>query len=451
MKEIQVIKEDSRKKITLVRDEQTSRTYIQRRIYEDKREVYNTLQKISHPNIPKIINVEFDCDTVVTEEYVNGTPLSQLVDSNTRFTKKQIRSIAYQLISAISELHKLNIIHRDIKPDNIIINDSGHIWLIDYDIARIYRDEMRKDTESMGTFGYAPIEQYGVLPTDYKTDIYAFGKTLLQLLERSNIKGYLYRIAQKCTRLDPSQRYLNAKKLRNAIRFRALRNPLPYAAVLVLIGAGCIGSWKYNSAVEYDFIGFEDYPKYIEYSAHENFSDCVIFSTDVPWEHLLFLDDVNMNGRIKLGEKDTLVKADITLDDGELTVELNDRRGNSFEHTFKFENQYRYTKRYTDDLRKNADIVRSDLDSDNVPELLIGLNEAAVRSSDTFFFCGSNYAVAWVVKYDEESGFTLCDGDMFAKRGDFYLTDNAHEISVYWEFLGDPFGYVLEGNRIVSY
>ncbi len=451
MKEIKVIKEDSRQKITLIYDEYTNRSYIQRRIYDDKREVYSTLQKINHPNIPKIINVAFECDTVITEEYINGISLAHLIDQNIRFTKKQIKSIAVQLISAISELHKFNIIHRDIKPDNIIINNSGHIWLIDYDIARIYRDEMRKDTEAMGTFGYAPIEQYGMLPTDYKTDIYAFGVTLSQLLERSNVKGFMYKIAQKCTRLDPSQRYLNAKKLRNAIKYRALKNPLPYIAVFILAVAAGIGIWQYNEALKYDFIGFEEYPVLTEYSKFSRLEDCVIFSVDDPWEHLLILDDVNLNGRIKLGRKNTFVKADFSLDSGELDVSLSDRRGNHFEHTFGFYNKYSYPKRYTDDLRNNADIICRDLDGDEVPELLVGLNEAAIRVSDTFFFSGNNYSIAWVVKYDEDSGFSLCEGDMFAKRGTFSLASYSNAISVYWDTLGDPFGYVLKDGKIVSY
>ena len=72
---------------------------------------------------------------------------------------------------------------------NILINKDFHVWLIDYDIARIYRPEIRQDTEIHGTFGYAPIEQYGMMPTDFKTDIYAFGVTLSMLLEHSGIKG----------------------------------------------------------------------------------------------------------------------------------------------------------------------------------------------------------------------------------------------------------------------
>ncbi len=212
MKELNTIKEDERQKITLIYDENNNKRYIQRRIYDDKRDVYRTVQRITHTNIPKIMNVAFDGDTIVTEEYIDGKSLSELIEEKA-LKKRQIKSIAKQLVSAMSALHKSNIIHRDIKPDNIIMNESGHIWLIDYDIARIYREEIRKDTEVMGTFGYAPIEQYGMLPTDFKTDIYAFGVTMMQILESANVKGSLIKIAEKCRRLDPSQRYRNVRQI----------------------------------------------------------------------------------------------------------------------------------------------------------------------------------------------------------------------------------------------
>ena len=191
------IKEDERKKITEVYYPETHNRYIQRRMHDDKREIYQTLKNIKHPNIPKIYNIEFDSDTIVTEEYVDGTKLSTLIENGTKFTKSEIKSITKQLVSAMAELHKFNIIHRDIKPDNIIIDKSNHLWLIDYDIARMWREEIRRDTEAMGTFGYAPIEQYGMMPTDFKTDIYAFGVTLMQVLECSEKRGRLYKIAEK--------------------------------------------------------------------------------------------------------------------------------------------------------------------------------------------------------------------------------------------------------------
>ena len=55
-----------------------------------------------------------------------------------------------------------------------------------------------------------------------------------------------------------------------------------------------------------------------------------------PWEHLIFIDDMNKTGKLKPGENDTVVDADITLNNGNLSVKLNDRNGNTFNHQFQF-------------------------------------------------------------------------------------------------------------------
>lgn len=453
MNEIHIIKEDERQKITLMYDAKTNERYIQRRIYDDKRDIYKTLENINHPNIPRIINVEFDADTVVTEEYAEGISLRQLMDENTVFTRKQIINIAKQIVSAMTELHKSNIIHRDIKPDNIILDGAGHIWLIDYDIARIYRDEIRKDTEAMGTFGYAPIEQFGMMPTDFKTDIYAFGVTLSQLLEKSGIKGSLKKIAEKCKRLDPAQRYQSASKVKSALKYRNLKKILLIAMLILAVCVGALflkpDSPAQPTVSDETFQDFAEYPAYMEYSEYPTFTHTLIFSTDEPWEHLLFIDDVNQKGKIKLGKKDTLVDADITLDNGVLSVKLDDGMGNKFERKFEFENQYSYDSDYTTDLRKNADIICRDLDYDDVPEILIGLNEGAMNVVEHQFYNHFNYCIGWCVKYDEENGFTLCDGDMFSEGQAFTLTKYTNTINVPWEDFDDVMGYELRGSEII--
>ena len=236
MVEIKILKQDERQKLTLIADSTDGKQYIKREIYSDKRDIYKTLQKIQHKNIPCVYTVDFMDSTVIIEEYINGQSLRELMEQKQEITKKQIKSVANQIVSAMSELHKAKIIHRDIKPDNILIDESGHIWIIDYEIARFYRDEIRKDTETLGTFGYAPPEQFGIMPTNYKTDIYAFGVTLTQLLEYSKTKGTLYKIADKCKRLDPAQRYRSADTILFSLKYSWWSKALIIAMLLVLIG-----------------------------------------------------------------------------------------------------------------------------------------------------------------------------------------------------------------------
>lgn len=272
-----VLKNDDRQEIAVIYNPYSSKRFIKRAIKDDKRYIYKTLQKISHKNIPQIFDVSLTDCTVVIEEYIYGTTLSNLMEHNYKFSYGQIKSIAKQLVSAMTELHKYNIIHRDIKPDNIIMNNQGQIWLIDYDIARICSNEIRKDTAVLGTVGYAPIEQFGMMPTDYKTDIYAFGATISQLLEYSHKKGSLYRIAQKCKRLDPAQRYQNTKQLRHALRFQCINavsvcvTALFVIAVIVIFICisnltkqkenrydEYIGTWRDNNGIILEMLSIEN-------------------------------------------------------------------------------------------------------------------------------------------------------------------------------------------------
>lgn len=374
---MKVIKENERQKITLI--EKNGNKFIEKEIYDDKWEFYKTLQKINHPNIPKILNVDFETDTVVTEECVEGKTLSTLMEEEYIFSKKQIKSIANQLVAAIAELHKFNIIHRDIKPDNIIMNKSGHIWLIDYDIARIYRKEIRKDTETIGTFGYAPIEQFGMMPTDFKTDIYAFGITLSKLLEYSGVKGSLYKIAKKCRRLDPSQRYQNAEQIKKSISLHGVSKIIfaVLGIVSMLISSIILSnsalhkepmtkedilniSEKSNKNVKVDdellavlnFEGFELSQTHRKFLSSEFSESADIFSVDELWSHLQFIEDAKRSGIIYLGKgKETDVNAEIELKNGVLSVNLNDSYGHSFSKDFSYNPDNAYSLTYTDDRR----------------------------------------------------------------------------------------------------
>lgn len=444
---MEIIRENDRQKITA----DTQNKIIIRQIYDDKREIYKTLQKINHPNIPYIFNVEFDGDTVVTEEYIEGKSLSALIDEQYVFSKKQVKSIVKQLVVAMTELHRFNIIHRDIKPDNIIINESGHVWLIDYDISRIYREEIRKDTELMGTFGYAPIEQYGMMPTDFKSDIYSFGVTVLVLLKYAGIKGYLKKIADKSARLDPAERYKTAENIKKALVLHKVRNPL--IIVGAVVAAITCFFMQLDAKIEQagDFLGFEEYPKFLEYCDYPNFFRVAVFSVDEPWDHLIFIDDIRQKGKIKLGKKDTLVDADIALSDGRLSVSLKDKYGNDFNHEFEFRNQYEYEMKVTENLRKNADIICRDLDGDDVQELLVGLSESDMGIVLDDFYNEFNYCIGWCIKYDKENGFRLCDGEMFEEGYSFSLNKHVKHVNVFWEDFNDPVGYALQGEKIIPF
>ena len=132
------------------------------------------------------------------------------------------------LCSAVGALHSAGIIHRDIKPSNIMLTNDGIIKLIDFDASRIYKSYRKKDTRNIGTDGYAPPEQYGFAQTDERSDIFAIGVVMFELLtggksisELPAYNGLLKPVIEKCTRLAPEERYSTVDELKKALMLPA--------------------------------------------------------------------------------------------------------------------------------------------------------------------------------------------------------------------------------------
>jgi len=165
----------------------------------------------------------------------------------------------------------------------------------------------------------------------------------------------------------------------------------------------------------------------------------------------MFLDDMNKKGKVRFGKENSVINADITLNNGTLSVKLNDGAGKTFNRQFKYEGNYSYKNEYYGyDLRKNADIMCYDLDDDGSKELLIGLNEGIIGDDLGFFYNYVNYCIAWCIRYDKNTGFTLCEGDMFSKAREFDINSFSQKLNVCWERFGDVTGYYLEGNKIIE-
>lgn len=131
MKTLRIIKQDQDKTISLVEHEISHTKYIQKELNYYDKTLYQTIQKIKNPYLPKIFVIqENDNHLILIEEYIEGKTLDQQ-----SFSKEQVKDIMHQLCECLYSLHKLNppIIHRDIKPENIIYHDNK-VTLLDFGI-----------------------------------------------------------------------------------------------------------------------------------------------------------------------------------------------------------------------------------------------------------------------------------------------------------------------------
>ena len=178
---------------------------------------YEKLQNIRFENLPEIYEVlELEDGQIVLEEYIDGITTAQVMESG-KYRQSGAKKVLFAVCDALTVLHERGIIHRDVKPENVIIDVSGRVLLIDMNASR-KTSVAQKDTVVMGTVGYASPEQLGLRQTDARTDIYAAGVLLNVMLTGKHptevfARGRMGRIVRKCTALNPDDRYQTAQKL----------------------------------------------------------------------------------------------------------------------------------------------------------------------------------------------------------------------------------------------
>lgn len=182
---------------------------------------YEKLQTIRHVNLPEIYDVlEMDDGQIVLEEYIDGLTVAQVMEID-KYRPSGARKVLLGLCDALTVLHNLGIIHRDVKPENVIVGKSGRVVLIDFNASRI-ESRANKDTVIMGTVGYASPEQLGLAQTDARTDIYAIGVLYNVMLTGQHPSVTIAprragRIVRKCTAVNPNERYHTAIQLWTAL------------------------------------------------------------------------------------------------------------------------------------------------------------------------------------------------------------------------------------------
>ncbi len=202
--------------VRLLRHKKSGGRYVFR-LFEGSGEVYRKLLGIACPNLPKILDAaEKDGKVAVLEEYVSGDRLDFLLEGGP-LPPGEARSIARQICRGLYVLHSLDAVHRDVKPENVILRGDEAV-LIDFDASRVVKPEQRTDTVVLGTTGYAAPEQYGISQTDGRADIYSLGVMLNLMLtgkhpSRELAPGRLGRVVQRCTQINPQKRYKSALDL----------------------------------------------------------------------------------------------------------------------------------------------------------------------------------------------------------------------------------------------
>lgn len=149
------------------------------------------MKKLDHPALPRIVDIIDNGETIyIVMDYIEGTSLDKVLGEFGSQSEELVINWSKQICDALGYLHsqKPSIIYRDMKPANIMLNSDGNIKIIDFGIAREYKEQNLSDTTVLGTQGYAPPEQYSG-QTDARSDIYALGMTMHHLLTGVDPRG----------------------------------------------------------------------------------------------------------------------------------------------------------------------------------------------------------------------------------------------------------------------
>ena len=143
-----------------------------------------SVSNLSHPNIVEVYDVgEEDGEHYIVMEYIEGKTLKQLLKKRESLTLTEVIDIMTQLTDGISHAHESYIIHRDIKPQNIMIEDDGKVKITDFGIAMALNATQLTQTNSvMGSVHYLPPEQASGKSATIKSDIYSMGILMYELL-----------------------------------------------------------------------------------------------------------------------------------------------------------------------------------------------------------------------------------------------------------------------------
>lgn len=168
----------------------------------------SALKLISEHDLPHVARILDVTDKSMLTEFVNGNSLDEIV-----IPDSDIYKIIQQLCDALSSLHKIGVLYLDMKPDNIVLDDSGNITLIDFENAIITSNIYRRLPFLGCTAYFSSPELQNVEDATERSDIYSLGMTIRAILN-DNISQSLKAIVERCTALRPEMRYASVDELK---------------------------------------------------------------------------------------------------------------------------------------------------------------------------------------------------------------------------------------------
>ena len=155
-----------------------------KKFVEEAKLLWNLSTPTRHPNIVSVRSLfEIHGTAYMVMDFEDGTALSRIIKKGRKFNEATLRSMILPIAEGLERAHRVGVLHRDIKPPNIIINDDGRSVLIDFGSARFESGEATSTTVTFHTPPYAAIEQYvRTFPQGPWTDIYALGVVLYECI-----------------------------------------------------------------------------------------------------------------------------------------------------------------------------------------------------------------------------------------------------------------------------